>query len=300
MAGLAAAFAKGMALPGMEAPRQEWPGATSSKFTDKLHGGNSQKREVPSEVRDGADIGLARNGFAKYFGDARGLDRDSGKKSIRVPDSDVFAWRPSRRSLDHPGEGHLEKPEGLRVVAEPERKVYTMRERKHIRCHESKEEYGDLPRGNKIVFRDNGLRASDQPAREVDLIHEMSRKVRPLDLYSQRNGIQCRSMGDKPYRHPEYENGFHKAGNLVIGCGFHRGMHARTEARNSTSISLNIDMNKPPLKSYQEKQREKMLAEDADEVAELTRNWEKSTLLDCDEAGYVDIDSEDEAQPQAE
>lgn len=288
-----------MALPGMEAPRPEWPGAVSGKFNDKLHGGNSQKRDVPTEVRDGAEIGLARNGFSKYFSDTRGLVRDTGKKSIPPRDSDVFAWRPSRRSLAAPGSDHLEKPEGLRVVEEPERKVYTMRERKHIRCHESKEEYGDLPRGQKIVIRENGLRAHDQPAREVDLIHEMSRKVRPLDLYSQRNGVQCRTLGDKPYRHPEYESGFHAAGNLVVGCGFHRGMHKRTEPRNSTSISLNIDMNKPPLKSYEEKQHEKMIADSAEEVAELTRNWEKSTLLDCEEAGYVDIDSDDEAQPQA-
>jgi len=284
---------------GYAAPRPEWPGANPGKFNDRLHGGNSQRRDVPTEVRDGSDIGLARNGFAKYFTDPGGLACDQGRKRIAPADSDVFAWRPSRRSLEHPGAQHREKTEGLRVVeGKPESKVYTMREKKHIRCHESKEEHGDLPRGNKIVYRDNGMRASDQPAREVDLIHEISRKARNPDLHSQRNGIGCRSLGDKAYRHPEYESGFHAVGQLVVGSGFHRGMHKKTEARNSTSICLNIDTSKAPLKSYEEKQREKMVSDAAGEVEELTRNWERSTLLDCDEAGYEDMDSDDEGRPQ--
>mmetsp|Transcript_35660 Transcript_35660/g.91686 ORF Transcript_35660/g.91686 Transcript_35660/m.91686 type:complete len:256 (-) Transcript_35660:87-854(-) len=251
-------------------------------------------------VRDGAMHGLARNGFGGYFTDHAGLVRDQGKKRIEPRDSDVFAWKPSRRSLAQPGHEHHEKPEGTRIVEQPQRKVYSVRERRHIRQVESKEEIGDFPSGKNIVYRDNGLRAHDQPAREVDLIHEISRKNRPLDLISQRNGIHCRSLGDKPYRHPEYESGFHAAGEMIIGSSFARGSFKKTEARNATSVQLVIDPNKPPVKSYEEKLRERQAMEARGEVAELTRTWEADTLKDCEEAAYVDMDSDDEVgEPQA-
>jgi len=38
-------------------------------------------------------------------------------------------------------------------------------------------EYGDLPVAKGTVMRENGLRAADQPAREVDVTVEMQRKV---------------------------------------------------------------------------------------------------------------------------
>ena len=41
------------------------------------------------------------------------------------------------------------------------------------------QEYGDLPVAKGTVMRENGLRAADQPAREVDVTVEMQRKVWP-------------------------------------------------------------------------------------------------------------------------
>jgi len=292
-----------MALPGMEAPwapMPEWPGAVSGKFTDKLHGRDNQKRQVVSFSRDGADHGLARNGFASYFNDPSGLLPSEGRRPVpHAGGSEVCNWKPSKRSLSEPGQLHNEKPEGRRFVDDAPKQVFTIREKRHIRQVESKEEYGDRQIGPSSVMRDNGLRACDQPAREVDISNEMARKVRPLDLLTQRNGIECRAHGDKPYRHPEYERGFHKAGSLVVGSSFHRGHYKKTEPRNSTTIHLVMDNTKKQLKSYEEKFREQMVSEAQQEVQALTRSWETSALKDCQEAKFADIDSDDETSAAA-
>jgi len=179
-------------------------------------------------------------------------------------------------------------------------KVYSMPERRHVRQVESKEEHGDLSQAKKTVIREyNCLRAADQPAREVDISNEMARKVRTLHLEDQRNGIACRAPGDKNYRHPEYCAKFHHAGNLIVGAGFHRGMHKKTEPRNSTSIQLVIDSDRKPPKSYREKMMEKQAFEAQEEVEELTRNWETGTLKECDEKYAEPIDSDDEAPAEA-
>eukprot|EP00933_Yihiella_yeosuensis_P075188 TRINITY_DN84424_c0_g1_i1.p1 TRINITY_DN84424_c0_g1~~TRINITY_DN84424_c0_g1_i1.p1 ORF type:complete len:313 (+),score=47.82 TRINITY_DN84424_c0_g1_i1:37-939(+) len=295
-----------MALPGMDlsvAQAGEWPGAVSGKFTDKFTARPLCRRMLDTEVKHGAVTGLAQNGFGKYFTDKEGLRASESKRVIPMPQSEVCMWRPSKRPLSEPGALHLEKPDGRARVPEPPGRVYSMPEKRHIRQVESKEEYGDRAVGPRVVVRENGLRACDQPAREVDVQNEMQRKNRALDLLSQRNGIGVRSMGDKAYRHPEYMNGFHKAGNLIVGSSFHRGMHAKTVPRNSTSINIVIDTSKPPVKSYMEKLREREVLEAQAEVEELTRNWEKGTLreskgLECDKSytDPIDSDSEDEAQ----
>lgn len=287
-----------MALPGMDLDVRaagEWPGAVSGKFTDKFTALPLRRRMPDSVCRNGDSISLAQNGFGRYFTDTDGLIPNAGKRLIPVHGSQVYNWRPSKRALSEPGALHLEKPEGRGRVDMPPSKVFSMPEKRHIRQVESKEEYHDRPNGIMAIRRENGLRAAEQPATEIDISSEMSRKVRPLDLDSRRNGIDCRSLGDKPYRHPEYDSKFHHAGELIVGSGFHRGMHPKTEPRNSTSFTV-FEGERRPTKSYQEKQMEQQAFEAQAEVEELTKKWEAATLKECDEK-YVEVsDSEDEAQ----
>lgn len=288
-----------MALPGMDpgpGPAHDWPGAVSGKFTDKLHGRDLCRMQVLAPAKLGGSHSLAQNGFAGYFTDHRGLIASEGRRQVpRQDGGDIHQWRPSRRNLSEPGMHHYEKPEGRRIVEEPNSRVcVSIREKRHIRQVESKEEYGDRPIGPRNVVRNNGLRAVDQPAREIDVSNEMARKVRPLDLQTQRNGISCRSLGDKAYRHPEYDRGFHAAGSLVVGSSFTRGNFKKTEPRNSTSVHFVMDTTRKHLKSYEEKYREQQLMEAQTEVESLTRSWEAGTLKECDEANYEDLDSDDE------
>merc|ERR1719329_1380066 len=120
--------------------------------------------------------------MGSYFADTNGLVTNEGKRLFHCPATEVHEWRPSRRSLAQPGGGLGEKAEGRRIVEQPLGKTTAIRERRHIRQTSSLEEYGDRPYGPKVVCRDNGLRAADQPAREVDIGGEMARKNRPLDL----------------------------------------------------------------------------------------------------------------------
>lgn len=286
-----------MALPGMQAPAPEWPVAVSGKFTDKLHGRELGRRPVDAFAKHGAEHGLARNGFGSYFADTGGLAPTQGLRAVpHLDGGEVHAWRPSKRTLTEPGALHYERAEGRRLPERvPSQKVFTICEKRHLRQVESKEEISDRPVGPKNVFRENGLRARDQPAREVDISTEMARKVRPLDLESQRNNIGCRALGDKNYRHPEYDAGFHAAGGLIIGSTGVRGHFKKTEPRNAASVHLVLDNTKRSVKSYEEKYREQQLSEAQAEVEQLTRSWEAGALRECAEAAYQDLDSEDEA-----
>ncbi|CAE8685136.1 unnamed protein product [Polarella glacialis] len=273
-----------MALPGMDvhmppSAAGEWPGAVSAKFTDKFTARPLLRKMVDTDCRNGSASGLANNGFGRYFADRGGLIPTEGKRIAHVPASEVVAWRPSVRPLAEPGSLHLEKPEGRLQVEHAPGKVFSMPEKRHLRQVESKEEYSDRAVGMRVVYRENGLRAYDQPAREIDVQTEMQRKAKNSDLLSQRNGIGCRSLGDKNYRHPDYCGRFHQAGGLIVGSGFHRGMHSKTEPRNSTSVQLVMaDGDRKPSKTYKEKLLEQEAQEAQAEVEELTRNWETGTL----------------------
>mmetsp|Transcript_93492 Transcript_93492/g.204710 ORF Transcript_93492/g.204710 Transcript_93492/m.204710 type:complete len:290 (-) Transcript_93492:158-1027(-) len=274
--------------------RPEWPGAVSGKFTDKIHGNPHFKRHV-APPQDVAAVGLTLQGFEGYFTDTAGLQPGQGKRAVPHTEfGEVATWRSSIRCLSEPGALQSERPEGRRPVDLPLQKIKTLAQRRHLRANDSKEEYGDRPNGLHTVYRENGLRAADQPAREVDISHEMARKARADDLYAKRNGIACCRHGDKPYRHPEYERNFHKAGGLVVGSGFLRGNFKKTEPRNSTTVPFSLDATKKQLKSYEEKYWEQQRSEAQAEVQALTRSWESAILRDCEEAKFDHVDSDDE------
>merc|ERR1712187_991697 len=106
---------------------------------------------------------------------------------VQQTSSDTYSWRTSKRPLVEPGCMHWAKPEGVKVVEAPPAVVFSMREKRHIRQNPSKEEHYDRPVGPKTVVRDNGYRAADQIAQEIDVNSEMQRKVRTQGLLSARN-----------------------------------------------------------------------------------------------------------------
>ncbi|OLQ04806.1 putative E3 ubiquitin-protein ligase HERC1 [Symbiodinium microadriaticum] len=222
-----------------------------------------------------------------------------GPRSGALP---AIAWRPGRRQISEPGLLHVEKPEGLGIVEQHPAKVYTMTEKRHVRQVESKAEFSDKPNGKRTVYRENGLRAIDQPALEVDVTTEMARKARVGDLHGQRNGIDCRVLGDKCFRFPEYEPSFYKAGGLIAGSTFHRGMCKKTQPRNSSSVVVVMEStgSRPPIKSYQQKQLELQVQEAQAEVVALTKSWENETLKDCDNSYLEPLDSDDEQDATGE
>jgi len=291
-----------MALPGMDPGlglQPEWTGQFSSKFCERGTGKPSSKRIVETHIRNGNDASLAQNGFGQYASDLRGLVNSESKKIMPSVGSQVFDWRPSKRPLSQPGGDHFVKPEGRRNqdgVGEAPGKALAIRERRHIRQVESKEEHGDRPVGPQAVLRPNGLRAAEQPAREVDLSYEMQRKVPHYSMREARNGIGCKAHGDKAYKHPEYSDRFYQMGNLVVGAGFHRGGFKRTEPRNATSVVLAEVQRKEGAKTFDEKQADMLAYEARAEVEELTMKWERHVLKTTATAQYEEpSDSEDEA-----
>lgn len=288
-----------MALPGMDPAlglQPEWPGQFSGKFVERGNAKPSGKRVVETHIRNGDDASLARNGFGQYFSDTRGLILPESKKILPSVGSQVFDWRPSKRPLSQPGADHHVKPEGRRQIEEAPGKALAIREKRHIRQVESKEEHSDRPCGAKTVIRQNGLRAAEQPAREVDITYEMQRKVPHYSLRDQRNGIGCKCYGDKAYKHPEYSDKFFQNGQLVVGAGFYRGHFKKTEPRNATSVVLVEVPRKEGAMTFEERVAMEEREQVNKEVEELTQKWERHVLKTTDAAKYEEpSDSEDEA-----
>ena len=45
----------------------------------------------------------------------------------------------------------------------------------------------------------------------------MQRKIRIYGLEPQRNDIPVKTLGDKPYKYPEYSSNFYHEGGLIAG-----------------------------------------------------------------------------------
>merc|ERR1719253_1274448 len=125
-----------MALPGLDPAwgcQPEWPGQNSAKFVDRGSGKPIGKKIVQTNIRNGDETGLARNGFGQYFSDTRGLAGTESKKILPCPGSQVFEWKSSKRSLPQPGAEHFVKPEGRRLAEGAPGKALAIREKRHIR-----------------------------------------------------------------------------------------------------------------------------------------------------------------------
>lgn len=250
---------------------------------------------VETNIRNGGETSLARQGFGAYASDVRGLIGQESKKILQFPGSQVFEWKSSKRSLSQPGAEHFVKPEGRAATEPAPGKALAIKEKRHIRQVESKEEHSDRPVGPRTIVRPNGLRAADQPAREVDITYEMQRKVPHYSLHEMRSGIDCKAYGDKPYKHPEYSDRFFKMGHLVVGSGFTRGHYKKTEPRNAISVQLAEVVRKEGAMTFDERQAAMAAYEARSEVEELTKNWERSVLKTTPAAAYDEpSDSENE------
>lgn len=241
---------------------------------------------VDTCCRNGDMGSVTRMGLGEYFTDPRGLGHAEGRKRLEQPPSDTMVWRPAKKKLDEPGHEHLELPQGLRKVERPEAgEIKKRNERLHIRQGSSKEEFSDRPIGVKIVFGENGLMAKDQTAQEVDLAHVMTRRKNCGTLEEQRNGLPCRSLGDKYYKHPEYSLGYWKVGEQAVGSSFVQGSFPKTVARNSTAWKAFAAENPNAVKrqTYVEAQRIKLAKEQRQEV-ELLTGWERQRLDECADA----------------
>jgi len=275
----------------------EWPGQFSGKFCERGTAKPVGKKMVETNIRNGLETGLARNGFGQYFTDTRGLASTESKKIINFPGSDVFEWKSSKRTLSAPGEFATVKNEGTGRTEPAPGKALAIRERRHIRIVESKEEVSDRPVGPQMVIRQNGIRASDQPAREVDITYEMQRKVPHYSLEEMRHGIGCKAYGDKAYKHPEYSDRFFKMGQLVVGAGFQRGHYKRTIPRNETDFQLAQAERKVGALTFEEKEKQEAAFEARTEVEELTRQWEKNVLRTAKSAAYEPPSDSDDEPP---
>lgn len=277
-----------MALPGMDPGygcQPEWPGQQSGKFTEPRTGYPIGRRIVETSIRNGDSASLARNGFGQFASDTRGLMSSESKKIVAMPGSEVFDWRPSRRSISQPGCEHFEKAEGRKLAESAPGKALGIREKRHVRQVESKEEHSDRPIGPRAVVRDNGYRAADQPAREVDITYEMQRKVPNYSLHDQRSGIGCKCYGDKAYKHPEYSDRFYQMGNLVVGSGFARGHFKQTEPRNAMALvptKAELMERKVGARTFEQKEADELAFNSRLEAEELTVKWEGSVLVGSD------------------
>jgi hypothetical protein len=250
------------------------------------------RRIVDTHCRYGDDTSFCNMGPGGYAADYRGLPSTEGRERLVQFQSEEMGWRPSRGSV------HEVKREGKKAIHHEIQVVPRRAEKLHIRPHESKEELLDRPQGiARVVDPRTGIERRHLPATEYPLEDVLTRKRRSgASLLDMRNGIECYTLGDKHYRHPEYMPAFFKEGGLIVGSTFERGSFPPTVARNTTGWK-EFDAERPEAakrKTYKEVQAAMRHTEQVNSVHELTRSWEEQ-LREQEEAKFnPDPDSDDE------
>jgi len=260
-----------------------WPGSASSKWMDRSTGCVRGLRAVPSKARDGDGRNLTSLGLGGFFEHRDEAGVRTSRRHLPTHPSETYEWTPMRRHLEEPGSRHPpERRGGIRQVAFFGGLPKPFPEKRHVRQVESKHEFGDVPQGISMVYRDNGLRAGDQPAKEVDLSHEMARKRVLRRLPPRRNDIGCASLGDKAYKHPEYSVGFHQAEGHTVGSTFLRGSVSRSQKRNAaTWQSVGAEISGTRTGTLYKDARRERLKEEATLSVEALTGWAGQTLKEC-------------------
>ena len=114
-------------------------------------------------------------------------------------------------------------------------------------------------------------------------------------MYNQRNGLPLTSLGDKNYKHPEYQPGFFKDGGLVAGSTNKLRIASGGSGKTIDFYSgLKLDQGplNPSRKTWTQAVKEQQLNEELDAVGSL-KDWERNTLREVDPAFEVDDDSEE-------
>ena len=115
-------------------------------------------------------------------------------------------------------------------------------------------------------------------------------------MYDQRNGLPLTSLGDKNYKHPEYQPGFFKDGGLVAGSTNKLRIASGGSGKTIDFYSgLKLDQGplNPGRKTWSQAVKEQQLNEELDAVGSL-RDWEKNTLREVDPKFEVEDDSDEE------
>ena len=121
-------------------------------------------------------------------------------------------------------------------------------------------------------------------------------------MYDQRNGLPLTSLGDKNYKHPEYQTGYFKDGGLIVGSTNKLRMASGGSGKAIDFYSgLKLDQGplNPNRKTWAEAVKEQQLNEELDAVGSL-KDWERGTLKEVDPNYEVDDDSDEEKQEPKE
>merc|ERR1719263_1191619 len=102
------------------------------------------------------------------------------------------------------------------------------------------------------------------------------------------------SLGDKIYKHPDYESGFFKEGGLIAGSTHQLKMKSSGNGKAIDFYSgLKLDQGplNPNRKTWAQAVKEQQLNEELDAVNGL-KDWERGTLKEVDPNFEVDDDSD--------
>ena len=119
----------------------------------------------------------------------------------------------------------------------------------------------------------------------------MGKKGRIGEFYDKRNGLSAYSLGDKPFRYPEYSSNFFKEGGLVTGSTI--AYRPRVGAlKNEVDFTENKNAKWPlyPRKLWKDRVKEEQRKEELDQLNQLDE-WEETVLKE--HKGETEQDEDD-------
>lgn len=252
--------------------RGEWAGHTSAKFT-------TWKAHVPAPVpNNDAAHPIYSMGGRRHYEEKH--DRQADYRHIQKVGIAIARKEPRTESVKMMNFQPIpKKPEA---------------ERRHLR-----DQYDSLmgpthdnPKQGLLPF----AHANQKTEKEYKQETVMTQKKRTKCLYDQRNGLPLQSLGDKNYKHPDYEPGFFKEGGLITGSTNTLKMKSSGNGKAIDFYSgLKLDQGplNPNRKTWTQAVKEQTLNEELAAVDSL-KDWERGTLKEVDPNYEVDDDSEKE------
>ncbi|KAM3137676.1 hypothetical protein pb186bvf_010290 [Paramecium bursaria] len=226
---------------------QDWVGIKSSKF--------NYNEKVHLRVNDC---------MVNYQGNTDGLGL--GRRHFEEPFGLPHKWQPSLVvNVPKPGDGQSQEfPPGKKRLEVDVKEKKPRAQRSHVKEGVSGH-IEDIPYGIKTY-----------PEFKKDQSHDveqmMGQKKRLEYLTQMRNGLNVVSLGDKPYKNPEYCEGFYKSGGLIAG---------------STQVQRKVNINQ-----LHEKEMEKKLQEIQSQIKKGMK-WSDRLKLDNEISKKKDLDELD-------
>eukprot|EP00825_Cyclidium_porcatum_P048775 TRINITY_DN828_c0_g1_i2.p1 TRINITY_DN828_c0_g1~~TRINITY_DN828_c0_g1_i2.p1 ORF type:complete len:303 (+),score=60.48 TRINITY_DN828_c0_g1_i2:351-1259(+) len=172
--------------------RLEWNGLKPQKY----HGGKIHLRAQDQ-------LGVTLEGQSCFNGT---------RKHFNNKTSDTYDWKPSLKQYDGQTTKETGEPTNLTGCKHIQFKPMNKKDRPqkfHLRDKISTH-LEDFPEGLKTFEVSN-----KQTINSYNLENQMGLKVRVSNLQKQRNQLPVLSLGDKPYRHPDYSSNFFKEGGII-------------------------------------------------------------------------------------